>query len=104
MTDRELLELAAKAAGMPPPWNEHDVFTAWIGGDVDEGGHWWNPIYDDGDALVLAVSLFLDIIINRHQVQVGNGNRAIQALGDDPHAATRLAIVLAAAEIGSAMS
>jgi hypothetical protein len=57
MTDRELLELAAKAAGIEIPdgcefiapdyWKHQDSNTHII----------WNPLGDDGDALRLAVSL-----------------------------------------------
>jgi len=51
MTDRELLEAAAKAAGV---FVWPDVY------DSERGLHhgtcgWWNPLTDDGDALRLAV-------------------------------------------------
>lgn len=46
-TDRELLELAAKAAGIPIVW-------------METTGR-WNPLEDDGDALRLAVKLNMDI-------------------------------------------
>ena len=59
MTDRELLELAAKAAGMAPPYDEHGIFSAWVGDPVH--GHWWNPIEYDGDALRLAADLCINI-------------------------------------------
>ena len=53
-TDRELLELAAKAAG----WNISETpFGQWR---RDEK-YWWDPLTDDGDALRLAVKLRLDI-------------------------------------------
>ncbi len=48
MTDRELLEWAAKAAGLP------DI-TGWTDADWDTYG--WNLFTDDGDALRLAVKL-----------------------------------------------
>lgn len=63
MTDRELLELAAKAAGS-------DVFEldgGWvqkIGKEIDGLERWvgrWNPLEDDGDALRLAVKLEMQI-------------------------------------------
>ena len=78
-TDQELLEKAAKAAG----------FT--LANQMIESG--WNPITDDGDALRLAVKLKL-------WTHSGMGNYHDQ---DDPYAATRLAIVRAAAAIGEAM-
>lgn len=93
MTDRELLELAAKAAGRP----------VWA----------WNPLDDDGDALRLAVKLGLLIdcdnvlkdveavlVMRDHDDQYVRMN---ERYGDDPYAATRRAIVRAAAEIGREM-
>ncbi|HDS1723407.1 hypothetical protein NPS53_07390 [Pseudomonas putida] len=53
MSEQRLLELAAKAAGMAPPYDEHGVFSAWVGDPVH--GHWWDPLNDDGDALRLAL-------------------------------------------------
>lgn len=55
MTDREMLELAAKAAGiLTPSWygNEH-----YFDGILSR----WNPLEDDGDALRLATKLLIDI-------------------------------------------
>jgi hypothetical protein len=96
MSDRELLELAAKAAGI-------EVHTI---EDADGVVHWdgWNPLTDDGDALRLAVRL-------RH-FRVGLGecigrgaysHIAMLASGPDPDAATRRAITRAAAEVGKGM-
>lgn len=57
-TDRELLELAAKAAGIYlHHWN--DALDTWMvssveGGDPDGG---WNPLTDDGAALRLVVDV-----------------------------------------------
>lgn len=61
-TDRELLELAAKAAGKKVRIYEGMVVEP--GTDcvcVDEGGFKWSPLIDDGDALRLAVRLNMDI-------------------------------------------
>jgi hypothetical protein len=60
-TDRELLELAAKAAGVE--WKAH---TDSIGGApalrvVDAPLGMWSPLTDDGDALRLAVALDIAI-------------------------------------------
>ena len=81
-TDREMLELAARAAGYSFKWGKdwHDKGVPL----VDDKS--WNPLDDDGDALRLAVKLGLDIEIEWYD--------------DDPLAATRRAIVKAAAEIG----
>jgi len=68
MTDRKLLEKAAKAAGMPhPKWNEvHNYMMVGLGGDTKE----WNPLTDDGDAMRLAVKLSMRIDIGQYQVVV----------------------------------
>ena len=99
MTDLELLELAAKAAGIPivsctcsdKRWPfKHDEAKS------GKRGH-WNPLVDDGDALRLAVQAGVDISFAQavHHEETGSaGYRA------DPHAFTRRAIVRAAAEIG----
>lgn len=55
MTDRELLELAAKAAGYDVTWLKDSQF---IHGRDD----WWDPLTDDGDALRLAVKLHMQVI------------------------------------------
>ena len=91
----ELLELAAKAAGLSF-WQENS----------------WNPLDDDGDALRLAVKLNIDVFFHASRVEghVAGGRippvRAIERedYGDDPLAATRRAIVRAAAEIGRNMA
>ena len=105
MTDRELLELAAKAAGhriveWAQDGNEVDVAII-IRGDGDGfSKRPWQPMLDnqmtdaDGDALRLAVKLRLDVAwYERNPLE----------LDVDPYAATRRAIVRAAAEIGRAM-
>lgn len=106
-TDRELLEYAAKAAGYE------------VAGLADDGeslllvGHQypWNPRKDDGDALRLAVKLRIDLR-NFHPSEVAaqfklrdqpGWHEHSEDWGADPYAATRHAIVRAAAEIGMAM-
>jgi hypothetical protein len=95
MTDRELLEAAAKAEGHAYPW----VLPA-RGGERP-----WNPLTDDGDALRLAVKLKMTVDITDE----ASGAGAIglkwcsEPYKDDPYAATRRAIVRAAAEIGRSM-
>jgi len=84
-TDRELLELAAKAAGIP--WVE--------GGPSRMGWAGWNPLTDDGDALRLAVKLNIDA--GKPGMRLSVDWRE----GEDPYAATRRAIVRAAAAIGA---
>ena len=101
MTDRELLELAAKAAQiMVNPW--HEKYGLLLS-DFDFEP--WNPLTDDGDALRLAVKLGIGTEVWKGQAWAwkdGAKNEpiAIEELGDDPYVATRRAIVCAAAEIG----
>jgi hypothetical protein len=61
IADGDLVQLAAKAAGMPAPVDENGVWSAWVG--TPENGHWWSPLTDDGDALRLAVALGLRITL-----------------------------------------
>ena len=93
--DKTLLEMAAKAAGFQARW-------------VRQG--WWNPITDDGDALRLAVRLQLGISIPPvadGRIEVVTFYGPIISIVEYPQngyrqAATRRAIVRAAAEIGKA--
>lgn len=104
-TDRELLELAAKAAGYTIfRVHEDGRFVVWDG----ERSHWdWNPLANDGDALRLAVKLNLEVVQFTTTVRVGGlemgSDDCHEEKGSDPYAATRRAIVRAAAEIGRTM-
>ncbi|WP_028236736.1 hypothetical protein [Pseudomonas brassicacearum] len=102
MSDQQLLELAAKAAGMDPPFDKNGVLSAWVG--TMENGHWWDPLNDDGDALRLAIKLGICIVFMEEHDSVGaehslHGVMIIEAMDDF---GTRRAIVRAAAEIGKA--
>ena len=102
MTDRELLEKAVKAAGIdfvPHPFmhNRGD-------GMLCKSGAIWNPLNNDGDALRLAVKLGLQIVhysvTSKGPDRVGAGNPGkIEVYHTDPYAATRRAIVRAAAAL-----
>lgn len=98
-TDRELLELAAKAAGIEL-W-AHDDGGLYIPNPMRR----WNPLTDDGDALRLAVKLKIRIGFRPcAYADTPVGLRFFGARdGDDQFSRTRLAIVRAAAEIGRAM-
>lgn len=115
-TDRELLELAAKAAGIDgymysnnfrcmAHWNESD------GGWFD-ACCFWDPLTDDGDALRLAVALGMNIDVGSHPVGftatavIADHNSVFidEYHDDDAMKATRRAITRAAAEIGKAMN
>lgn len=121
MNDRELLELAAKAAGIVLTPMEvknvteqgDDRFIGYMANPEQCLRGWFNPLTDDGDALRLAVKLcmvidtdwngganagnaYIDFPEPEYGYQEGNGKV-------DRNAATRRAIVRAAAEIGKAM-
>lgn len=106
MSDRELLELAAKAAGVPGEYSEWWEMGEQFYSGFRAGRTWgaWNPLTDDGDALRLAVKLYFDVCINGETVFVRDFdcNETELMLFDDPMAATRRAIVRAAARIGEA--
>lgn len=65
MTDRELLERAAKAAGIHGAWWDFpgmDIRHGYSGAIYNEdSGQYWNPLADDGDALRLAIKLNIEI-------------------------------------------
>ncbi|MNG70277.1 hypothetical protein D3C79_286580 [compost metagenome] len=107
-SDRELLALAAKAAGYTIHENGHDINgIPWLWCDEIEDN--WYPLYGDGNALRLAVMLDMSIEVNRvdEMVTVTSGyngeHRVVEVFGDCMFAATRRAIVRAAAAIGEAI-
>lgn len=100
MNDRELLDMTAKAM------DESIVFYGECWRSMN--GCEWNPLLNDGDALKLAVKLEItlskhdDTIVASRSASWRNGatNFSLwETSGDDPYAATRRAIVRAAAEI-----
>ena len=110
MSDRELLELAAKAAGIDVRWYQGDCLR--VADKCNGIAGKWNPLTDDGDALRLAVRLRLEprFIDNSHsngaepsRVTLHNFAGIVENIDGDPLAATRRAIVRAAAEIGRNM-
>jgi hypothetical protein len=107
-TDRELLELAAQAAGIPyvkPAPDYSGVYGLQAGSENPMQCRSWNPLQDDGDALRLAVKLGLVLSPSKVSAMAWQPN-AIERdsiwepLNPDPYSATRRAIVRAAAEIG----
>lgn len=115
MSDRELLQDAAKAAGIDAHWGDgwqsdmmfipvprpHSPLVTNVQ---------WNPLADDGDALRLAVRCGIVVEYRREvpacfayhyalKLEVMQRNDEL-----DPYAATRRAIVRAAAEIGRQMN
>lgn len=118
MNDRELLELAAKAAGLKIDKSKTN------GGGMHNTGFdingaavldWhnnltWSPLRDNGDAFWLAVKLRIDMTFYNgfQEVHAEPSNSdglspSDEKFGDDILSATRRAIVRAAAEIGRSM-
>jgi hypothetical protein len=112
MTDRELLELAAKAAGIDVIRSRlHDPLQRdmLVKNSVRNSEHLagqWNPLTDDGDALRLAVKLLFRVDVDKSACVVSYAWKIQkkEECGTDPYAATRRAIVHAAAEIGKQCS
>lgn len=97
MTDRELLEWAYKAYA--PNGNYIRMVN-------DAGYNYWDPITDDGAAFSLMVKLRIEVrhfdsgFVEARKFAFGPCR---EDYGRDADAATRRAIVRAAAEIGKAM-
>lgn len=125
MSDRELLEMAAKASGIEFVWKNCRYMTGpadmyGVRAIRDEltpflsCGLFWNPLIDDGDAMRLAVKLRLSMELYCGEAVIyfddttGGDGRLVQDDGDDVGMSdtelTRRAIVRAAAEIGAAIS
>jgi hypothetical protein len=97
MTDKELLERAARAAGIDlsvyafePPIEPDEALV-------------WNPLVDDGDALRLVVKLQLLVATcatgEIAAASMSYSVECIEPAGTNHYAATRRAIVRAAAEL-----
>jgi len=100
-SDRELLELAAKAAGVELKWSSEPDMPPRIA----QTWHNWNPLTEDGDALRLAVKLRLcvDIYSEGTTVRDSDHTEASEHSADNG-LATRRAIVRAAAAIGAGLA
>ena len=118
-TDRELLELAAKAAGYNVSFFSARSQRGFACGftHAKDGGD-WNPLDSGTDAFNLMVELELEVSFgDRYFFAEGKMSfcgeywdssescyfKHFVLHGDDPSAATRRVIVLAAAEIGKNM-
>tara|TARA_R110000868_G_scaffold376148_5_gene640950 strand:- start:7792 stop:8115 length:324 start_codon:yes stop_codon:yes gene_type:complete len=102
-TDKELLELAAKATGVRVDWNEvHGCYWVALGQGLPIEP--WNPLTDDGDAFRLAIKTGMDICFGANYVIVDGSVQAptVNNAGD-PYLATRCAIVREAADVGAAI-
>lgn len=102
-TDRELLELAAKAAGVVIGRYDSESIGFSAGFNFPSTNVWWNPLASDADAFRLAMQLDMRLDdIQRGEmagcvVAICNGVAAYEAKGTDKCAAMRRAIVCAAA-------
>lgn len=110
MTDKELVELAAKAAGIKGIWHRKGfvAYSGWSKGI-------FKPLDDDGDALRLAVKL--SIAVSHDEIGINsfvyvrasfndNDFIGLSEIFDDESERpwrTRLAITRAAAQIGKEM-
>jgi hypothetical protein len=125
-TDRELLEAAARAAGMnvlsvpwprkPDGWFWCDVGPRGPGLNRTPSTEFWNALIDDGDAFRLLTRLpFRNLYVSEIGATVswlrddgsGHGFKCDEYAsehGGDLNAATRRAIVRAAAQIGAAVT
>ncbi len=103
MEDKELLELAAKAAGL----HVKVASNSGMGLKVHGNCNWWNPLTDDGDALRLAVKMGIYVHCRAGSMvtsAIGDGDEwVIENWSNDPTSATRRAITRAAAQIGKEM-
>lgn len=111
MTDRELLELAAMAAGIHATLIDDELTPdgLYLNGErTPDNNKFWNPLNEDGDALRLFVKLQLDLRLwdrpaTKSQARVYIGDvepfSIREEFGGDQYAATRRAIVRAAAAI-----
>jgi len=64
MTDRELLEMAAKAAGAEFEVSDED--GVYLHQPIGGVAGFWNPLTDDGDAFRLAVKLGIHLMHSKH--------------------------------------
>ena len=100
-TDKELLELAAKAAG------QHIYqYSEYSGVQIYDG--WWNPLDNNADAFGLLANLALDIeyldaCVYCNGVYPVQNYQLFEWHSENKERATRWAITKAAAAIGEAM-
>ena len=111
MNDKELLKLAAKAAGIGLKFSADESVSP----RLEKTWTSWNPLTDDGDALRLAVKLDMQVEYlefsgyararsRMHHNEEWCQEYCMSDMGiKDPYAATRRAIVRVAAEIGKSM-
>lgn len=101
-SDKELLELAARAAGITNCGYCPNGIGTGKNGPILIGI--WNPLTDDGDAFRLAVKLGFAVRRISNKAMVSSSAGQFDEYCDrDQYAATRRAITRAAAEIGATL-
>jgi len=104
MDDRELLELASRAASMPVEgWTIKPELGMRFVDEDHNFARYWNPLTDDGDAFRLAVTLEIEIVYRPDWARASSDRYQgflVYEFLIDRKAATRRAIVRAAAKIG----
>ena len=116
MSDKELLELAAKAVGLKfHAYVDSEIFGSGINtGELDTP--LWNPLADDGDALRLAVKLGMELTLPARRLEVSGASVWFDGklihhmiwMGEDADEsdfmdAARRNIVAVATDVGKAM-
>lgn len=102
MTNRELLELAARAMNREPVWLDHETEKCWL--EYTPSKPLWNPLKNNADAFALSIEL--GITVHQYSSCVSARSRYIpkelfeEDYAWDRFAATRRAIVLCAAAVG----
>lgn len=107
MDDRELLEMAAKAAGEDVEWHDSGSYFYRKSCNWPAEKGFFNPLHDDGDALRLAAGLCLNVLSSEACVVVED-EKGVECIEyfygpEDYTSGWRRAIVRAAAAIGRAM-
>jgi len=113
--DQELLELAAKAAGIDVQpvevknveFQGDDRFIGYRADPDQWQRGWFDPLTDDSDALRLAVKLEINVIPSMEESSARNPSYTgwiNERNPADAYAATRRAITRTAAEIGRGMA
>ena len=116
-TDKELIELAAKAAGLEGEWQRDTNFVqerycfeiSYINQGMMTSVE-WNPLREDGAALRLAVRLSINVMFIGNVVRCFRSeedfvavDEEIEYFFDDKQKAVRRAIVRCAAKLGELM-
>lgn len=119
MTDKELLQQAAKAIGFGSPGTGQHCWTCseYPRNSGKHGALWnyvghmdtaelWNPLSSDGDAFRLMVQLNINVYsVNAcaYASDIDSYHEKVVEHGDDKYVAYRRAILLCAASIGRQM-